>query len=49
MTDRPERVFVDTTVLVDGLIAATARLHDLRVATHNRKHFPMLDDVIVPY
>jgi hypothetical protein len=35
--------------LVDALIAATARLHDLRVATHNRKHFPMLDDVIVPY
>ncbi len=35
--------------LIDCLIAATAQLHDLRLATSNVRHFPMLDDVLRPY
>jgi hypothetical protein len=37
------------TGLADALIAATAEVHDARLVTLNEKHFPMLDDVIVPY
>lgn len=37
------------TSLVDALIAATAQIHGCRLATHNRRHFPMLEDVLVPY
>jgi predicted nucleic acid-binding protein len=37
------------TGLLDALIAATARLHDLRLMTRNVRHFPMLDDLLVPY
>lgn len=33
----------------DALIAATARVHGVRLVTRNVKHFPMLDDVLVPY
>jgi predicted nucleic acid-binding protein len=35
--------------LGDCMIAATATLHDLRLATLNAKHFGMLEAVEVPY
>ena len=35
--------------LADCLVAGTAQLHGLSLATLNSKHFPMLKDVIVPY
>jgi predicted nucleic acid-binding protein len=35
--------------LADALLAATALVHDLDFVTLNRKHFPMLYNVIVPY
>jgi predicted nucleic acid-binding protein len=37
------------TDLIDALIAATAKQAGARLATLNRKHFPMLDDLLVPY
>jgi len=37
------------TDLVDALIAATAKQAGARLATVNRKHFPMFDDLLVPY
>ncbi len=37
------------TGLADALIAATARLHSLTLVTLNKKHFPMLTSIIVPY
>ena len=37
------------TDLVDALIAATAKQAGARLATVNREHFPMLDDLLVPY
>jgi hypothetical protein len=37
------------TGLADALIAATADVQNAQLATLNVKHFPMLDDVIVPY
>jgi len=33
----------------DALIAATAKEYGLPLATLNRKHFPMLTDLVVPY
>lgn len=39
------RLLVDT----DVLIAASAELSGARLVTLNRKHFPMLPDVLVPY
>jgi predicted nucleic acid-binding protein len=33
----------------DALIAATARAHGARLVTRNLRHFPMLDDLLVPY
>ena len=33
----------------DALIAATARVHGARLVTRNVRHFPMLDDLVVPY
>jgi predicted nucleic acid-binding protein len=33
----------------DALIAATAQLHGTRLVTRNVRHFPMLDDLLVPY
>jgi predicted nucleic acid-binding protein len=33
----------------DALIAATARFQGARLVTRNLRHFPMLDDVLVPY
>ena len=35
--------------LPDALIAATSELRGARLATLNRKHYPMLADVLVPY
>ena len=35
--------------IADALIAATARVHEARLVTRNVRHFPMLDDVVVPY
>jgi predicted nucleic acid-binding protein len=35
--------------LSDALIAATARIHEARLVTRNTRHFPMLDDIVVPY
>ena len=37
------------TGLVDGIIAATALTEKVRLVTLNRRHYPMLDDVLVPY
>jgi len=36
-------------LIPDALIAATAELHGARVVTRNARHFPMLDDLVVPY
>ena len=35
--------------LADALIAATAEVVGAQLVTLNKKHFPMLDDVYVPY
>jgi predicted nucleic acid-binding protein len=35
--------------LIHALIAASARLCRVPLATRNARHFPMLDDVMVPY
>lgn len=37
------------TSLADALIAATASVYEKPFATHNTKHFPMLDRAHVPY
>lgn len=37
------------TGLLDALIAATAQVHGARLVTRNVRHFPMLDDILVPY
>lgn len=37
------------TGIVDALIAATAEAHGARLVTRNVRHFPMLDDLLVPY
>lgn len=37
------------TGLADALIAATAFQHQARLVTLNRKHFPMIPDLLVPY
>ncbi len=34
--------------MADALIAATSRLRGARLVTLNRKHYPMLPDVLVP-
>ena len=33
---------------IDAIIAATAELTGVRLATQNRKHFPMLNDIVSP-
>jgi predicted nucleic acid-binding protein len=33
----------------DALIAATAEVHGARLVTRNARHFPMLDDLVLPY
>ncbi len=35
--------------LADALIAATANIKQAKLVTLNKKHFPMLTDVIIPY
>jgi hypothetical protein len=35
--------------LPDALIGATAQVHGYTLVTLNRKHYPMLRDVLVPY
>lgn len=35
--------------LADAMIAATATRHDLTVVTLNKKHYPMLKRLLVPY
>lgn len=35
--------------LPDALLAATALVHDLQFVTLNRKHFPMFENLAVPY
>lgn len=35
--------------IVDGIIGATAQIHQLALVTLNKKHFPMLSDIFVPY
>ncbi len=37
------------TGLVDAIIAATAQIHKLSLVTLNKKHYPMLSKVSVPY
>ena len=37
------------TGLIDALIAATAAVHRARLVTRNARHFPMLEDLLVPY
>ena len=37
------------TGLVDALIAATAQLHQATLVTFNSRHYPMLNNVQVPY
>jgi predicted nucleic acid-binding protein len=37
------------TGLADALIAATSRAAAAKLVTRNRRHFPMVDDVLVPY
>jgi predicted nucleic acid-binding protein len=37
------------TDLLDAIIAATALMLDRPLATLNRKHFPMLEKLVVPY
>ncbi|MBN1246058.1 MAG: PIN domain-containing protein [Anaerolineae bacterium] len=37
------------TGLADALVAATAAAHDLRLVTFNARHYPMFEDVLVPY
>jgi predicted nucleic acid-binding protein len=36
-------------LIPDALIAATAQLHGARLVTRNARHFPMLDNLMVPY
>lgn len=35
--------------VVDCVIAATAMVLDLRLASRNAKHYPMIDDLLIPY
>ena len=35
--------------LIDAIIAATSRLRQLSLVTLNKKHFPMLQNIVVPY
>lgn len=35
--------------LADAMIAATAEAHDLKLITLNKKHYPMLKHIHVPY
>jgi len=37
------------TGLADAIIAATAQIQNANLVTLNRKHFPMVKDIVVPY
>jgi len=37
------------TGFTDALLAATASVHGCTLVTRNRRHFPMLTDIVVPY
>lgn len=37
------------TGLADAIIAATATQKNIRLATLNKKHFPMLNNIYIPY
>ena len=37
------------TDIIDALLAATAIEHNIQLVTLNKKHFPMLKELIVPY
>ncbi len=37
------------TGLADAIIAATSELHEYTLVTLNKKHYPMLDEVLMPY
>ena len=37
------------TGIIDCIVAATAQALDARVVSLNEKHYPMLDNVLVPY
>lgn len=37
------------TDLVDGILAATAQIHQLELVTCNLKHFPMFPQLTAPY
>jgi predicted nucleic acid-binding protein len=38
-----------TVKIANALIAATAQVHQARLVTRNARHFPMLDNLLVPY
>lgn len=35
--------------LADAVIAVTARMEEARLVTRNEKHYPMMEDLLVPY
>ena len=35
--------------LIDALIAATSHFHQIQLVTLNKKYFPMLEKIIIPY
>lgn len=37
------------TGIIDAIIASTALHHEIPLATLNEKHYPMIEDLIVPY
>lgn len=37
------------TGIIDSIIASTALNHEMPLATLNQKHYPMIEDLIVPY
>lgn len=37
------------TGVVDAIIAATAEVHEMRLVSLNKKHFPMCSSLLVPY
>jgi len=46
---RSEHASAHGTELADAIIAATAGRQDARLVTRNEKHYPMLNDLLVPY
>jgi predicted nucleic acid-binding protein len=34
---------------VDAVIAATSKIEGVRLVTLNKKHYPMLDNILIPY